>query len=227
MLSIFFPRTCAICGNVLRKGVFHICPACLAALPYTRELGVVDNTTHQRFADIPEVEIAAGYIFYRPQTASAELLEQIKYLGQSRLAVWMGERMGRAAADAGMLRGLDCIIPVPLYLRKRLHRGYNQSERLAAGVAKVCGAPVIEAFSARAHKTQTALTTAGRRSNVAGVFRLQKRVKIPSRGAAPTVLLIDDVCTTGATLGEMARVLAQAYPGVRIRILTLGTTVHG
>ncbi len=226
MLSILFPRTCHICGDVLRQGVPHVCAFCMQSLPYTGQCHQPRNAADERFDAIPEVERAAGWFYYAPKSDAAKLLESIKYGGFSRLAEWLGEQMARDVAPTGFIGQPDAIIPVPLHFMRQMRRGYNQSERLARGISRVCGAPVVQPARAGRHRTQTALSADARRRNVRNVFRLKKHVvdSWRSLNRPPLLLLVDDVCTTGATLSSLAETLAAAIPGVRLRILTLAVT---
>lgn len=183
------------------------------------------NPTAQRFLAVSGVEHAAGVLYYRPRSSSAQLLEAIKYGGYSRLAMWLGRMMGHVAADAGMLNGIDCIVPVPLHFMRRLRRGYNQSRLLACGISEVTGIPVADVMKCRRHRTQTALSSARRHANVVGIFGLKKHPALTMpHDRRPHVLLVDDVCTTGATLSAVAETLTAVYPGMRMSILTLATT---
>jgi ComF family protein len=97
---------------------------------------------------------------------------------------------------------IDCIVPVPLSGRRRRERGYNQSELLAAELARLTGLPLERRALGRRHtQPQVRATGDARYRNVAEVFRPGKN---PPSGS---VLLIDDVITTGATLNAAARVL--------------------
>jgi ComF family protein len=106
---------------------------------------------------------------------------------------------------------------VPLHWRRRLQRGFNQSALLAGAVARRYGIPVRSALRrTRATPTQAGLTHAGRRSNVAGAFRVAR----PETVAGRRVLLVDDVMTTGATASACAAALKRA--GARyVALLTL------
>ena len=106
------------------------------------------------------------------------------------------------------------LIPVPLARSRERERGYNQSELLGAELSRVWHIPVwpdvIE--RARATRTQTELTPGERLSNVAGAFRVRVSGSRKLRGAH--VVVVDDVVTTGATLGACAQALFEA--GTRI-----------
>ena len=114
-----------------------------------------------------------------------------------------------AAAMAGTLLPTDeasVLVPIPLAPKRLRERGYNQSDALAEALGRRWGLPVSRTLLTRTRETatQTALTPETRLANVAGAFGA--RVNKPW----PTVLLVDDVFTTGATLAEAARALEQA-----------------
>jgi ComF family protein len=109
------------------------------------------------------------------------------------------------------------LVPVPLHPRRRRERGYNQSELLALELAKRTGLEVAAPALVRRKDTapQTGLKAASRRANVAGAFAVRKQAKVVGR----TVVLVDDVFTTGATARACALALHQA--GVRsVRLIT-------
>jgi ComF family protein len=112
----------------------------------------------------------------------------------------------------------DVIVPMPLHWRKRLERGFNQSELLARVLSRRTGIPVLNALERRKPTApQAGLTRAQRRSNVAGAFEAsRRRDRIDGRH----VLLIDDVLTTGATASACAAVLKRAGAR-RVTVLTL------
>lgn len=99
------------------------------------------------------------------------------------------------------------LVPVPLARQRQRRRGYNQSARIAEVLGQRWALTVDEGLLTRTRDggTQTTLTPEARQANVAGAFAARPRTD----PAAP-VVLVDDVFTTGATLGECARVLADA-----------------
>ncbi len=132
-------------------------------------------------------------------------VHQLKYAGWWRVA----EPMARLMARLEPCGGAGVLIPVPLGAARARRRGYNQAERLGRALAGAAGMPLRTDLLARCRdtRTQTALAPEQRRANVAGAFQA---------GPVPRdirVVLIDDVFTTGATLVEAARTLAEAGAG--------------
>jgi ComF family protein len=117
-----------------------------------------------------------------------------------------------------ILHGVACAIPVPLHSSRRRQRGFNQ----AADLARHVGLPVVHALRrVRATTMQTGLPAAQRHRNLRDAFAVTRAGR--SLGGA-TVLLIDDVSTTGATLDACAHALKQA--GVtEVRALTAARVV--
>lgn len=221
MLSILFPRTCHVCGDVLRKGVKHICPKCLAKLPYTHQLVNPQNQMWQRFLALRGVVAAGALIYYKPQTAAAQLLIDIKYHGFSKLAIYLGEMLGREADRYLMLNHIDAIVPIPIHWTRKIKRGYNQTEKLAQGIKNICHKPIINLLKSRRHATQTRLSGSERRTNVSDIFYINPKT---DAGNLRHIALIDDVSTTGSTLNAAASVIEKAYPNLRITILCLACT---
>lgn len=147
-----------------------------------------------------------------------DILHAFKYDGHRSLARPLGALLRTAGGD--LLREADCVVPVPLHVARRIHRGFNQAEALARELE----APVVHALWRR-HATapQTGLDATARRHNVRGAFVVSPLLSRRSRVrwlAGRTVVLVDDVRTTGATLNACAAVLFDA--GARdVRALTV------
>ncbi len=130
-----------------------------------------------------------------------QLLHQFKYHGWHRLADSFAIAM--AALVAAVPAGAE-LVPIPLAGRRRRVRGYNQAAVLAEALAARTGLPVAPELLARVRETatQTRLAAAERRANLAEAF-------VARRGSA-TVILVDDVFTTGATLVSAAGALVDS-----------------
>ncbi len=135
----------------------------------------------------------------------------------------MAPALGQLMADAYLMAPFPCdrLVPVPLHSQRLRERGYNQAALLARAVGDVLGVPALPTALVRSRQTrsQVELGAQERRENVRGAFAVPPAAVATIRGQAIT--LIDDVCTTGATLEACAAALRQA--GARsVWGLTLG-----
>ena len=144
------------------------------------------------------------------------VIHALKYDGRRSLAGPLGALMRDRGAR--VLEGAACAVPVPLHPSRRRHRGFNQADDLARHV----GLPVRRALRrVRATPTQTGLPAARRHHNVRNAFAATRAA---AKLTGATVVLIDDVSTTGATLEACARALKEA--GVHeVRALTAARVV--
>jgi ComF family protein len=144
------------------------------------------------------------------------IIHALKYEGRRSLAIPLAHLMRARGAD--LIEGADVAVPVPLHPSRRRERGFNQ----AADLGKHLGMPMRPALRRiRATVAQASLPAARRHGNVRGAFVATPAAESLCR---QTVLLIDDVSTTGATLEACARVLKEA--GVReVRALTAARVV--
>ncbi|HKW52800.1 MAG TPA: ComF family protein, partial [Stellaceae bacterium] len=157
----------------------------------------------------------------RYDEASRRLILGFKHGDRLHLAPALGQWMRRAGAE--LIAEADLIVPVPLHWTRLFARRYNQAAVLAHAIHDAGGPPVGADWLLRRRRTpsQGKRNAAGRERNVRGAFALK-----PGRSVKGSrILLIDDVFTTGATVGECARVLRRA--GARqVDVLTIARTVR-
>lgn len=155
-------------------------------------------------AEPPEGGLFDGAAFaYRYGGASAGLTRNLKYRGVRRLADVMGRPMVSAFGALSPAR-VDCAVPVPMHVRRLRQRGFNHATALAERVAFELDIPVREALVRILDTRQQArLSDDERLRNQEGAFALSMDV------AGRRVLLVDDVCTTGATANACARTLLE------------------
>jgi len=192
-----FPLTkCVACGAKaqLEGG---LCPDCLAYLATFRLDLAQDAGKEGAYRSV------YGAFAYRG--CAREMVRALKFSGESRPAA-----VHFVPAIADLLRELGwtgrVLVPVPLSKERMIERGYNQSAHLAHRVARQAGCAVREDWLWRNRSTaqQMSLTLEEREKNVAGAFSAPKRV----RGAS--VVLIDDVMTSGSTASACAHTLLGA-----------------
>lgn len=133
-------------------------------------------------------------------------LASLKYAGASRIAALLAMEALPAFARLRVLAGDPVLVPVPVHAERRRTRGYNQAELLARELAQGARLPVADVLVRRLPTTkQHGLNRAERLRNLRGAFGLRDGVDAPA-----TVVLIDDIVTTMATLEACASVLRDA-----------------
>ncbi len=198
ILDLVLPPVCPGCGA---EGD-ALCGACLPAFEARLEEppGAAIGSLAELPAPLLQLEWCAPYA-----GVVRAALHALKYAGETRLAVPIGEAMARRWAVAGA--GGDVLVPVPIHRARRRERGYDQAELLARAAAPHLGLPTASALErVRLTRPQFELDRRDRAANVADAFR----VADPRLVAGRWVVLVDDVVTTGATLATCARALLAA-----------------
>jgi ComF family protein len=205
LVDFVYPPACLLCQAP--PGDAPVCPACeavLTALPSAvcsrcRLFLTADLTCPLGHSDLAVGALGLFDDHYRP------LVHALKFHGDLRTGRWLGRRVGRAVVQSGLARQVTAVVPVPLHPTRQRERGYNQSQVIGAEVARALGAPLSLALvRQRDTRSQTELAREARADNVRGAFAARVRLENAS------VLLVDDVLTTGATLAECAAALQAA-----------------
>lgn len=222
IVDFIAPRSCVICGRRLSPTERSLCSVCVLHLYRTTfQFTPEDNEMAQLFWGLLPVERTAALIYYEPRSETAALIYKLKYGHRPDIGEDLGRIMAEEMKPAGFLDGIDILLPIPLSKKRYWQRGYNQSEMLARGMSEVTGLPVITKAVRRTNfrQSQTSLTRKERQENVEGTFVLRHPELLENKH----VLLIDDICTTSATLLACSEAI-RSVKGIRISILTLGFT---
>ena len=228
MLNLVFPDDCRVCGSALRNlSRIPVCPDCLnSPEPFVAEYFCPECGTP--FLNASPLDESGRCALCRLGLSGFDRVHSFgEYSGTLRKLIHLykyGRVYPLAQALAGLLaRALprqerfDVIVPMPLHWLRRWRRGFNQSQLLARMLAERTGLPCCDAVRKRKRTPpQAGLTSAERRTNVAGAFQVKRRNEIEGRH----VLLIDDVLTTGATAGACSAALKRAGAS-RVTVLTL------
>lgn len=221
LINLLLPPECHVCGTRLAPHERFICSVCLSALPRTGYHRLPMNPMEERFAGQFPFLRASGHFFYSRDSALSSLIHDMKY----RHFPDIGTTLGRLAASelfpTGFFEGADVIVPVPMHFLKQARRGYNQTHKIAEGISEATGLPVCHALKAtRSHRTQTSLTREQRLANTESLFTVARKEEIEGRG----ILLVDDICTTGATITAAANAILSAIPESTISLFTIAVT---
>lgn len=221
IFDFFLPRKCHVCGSLLSDSERVFCTRCVESLPRSRYHLMPLNPMEQRFAGIVPFVRATGFFLYSRHSDVANVIHDMKYRQFPSVGRRLGEIVGGELLTAGFFDGADLVAAVPMHWRKRMRRGYNQAQLIAAGVSDATGIPVCDALEAcRAHKTQTAMTLQQRQENLSGSFRVTDPEALRGKG----LVIIDDVCTTGATMRTLAETIMAAVPDCRLFLLSVCAT---
>jgi len=147
-----------------------------------------------------------------------ELIHLLKYAKARWASKPLAELASLALEDPRLQPAPEVLVPVPLHPLRQRERGFNQSELIARELSRLSGIPVsLPLVRIRATQTQTHFDRNQRMRNLRGAFALGQNASV----SGLSILLVDDVLTTGSTLDECARVLLAAGSG-RVRALTVG-----
>lgn len=220
LVNLFFPRLCKICGKPLIKGEEQICLHCLCDLPQTRyHLLTKDNPVELLFAGRVPIRHATSFLHYEKKSSVQKLIHSLKYYDNKELGFLLGRMAAKELqmADHPICQ-VDFLIPVPLHPQKEKKRGYNQSEWIAQGIQSVWNCPVLSTVLRRTSSTESQTHKSGfeRWNNVRSVFQAAR----PSELEGKHILIIDDVITTGSTIGACAEALLD-IPDIQISLFSL------
>lgn len=221
ILSLIYPEICQVCGKSLFKGERVVCMKCYHHLPRARFSNDPENPASQVFWGRVQLNIVFTGFLYNKGNAVQKLIRSFKYRGLKEAGIFLGEELGREISRNKDLDDLAYIIPVPLHPRKMRKRGFNQSEILARGIAKVTRVEVNTSVLYRKQysSTQTKKSKYDRWLNVEQIFSVKNKALLKGKH----ILIVDDVITTGATIEACATALLRAAD-LRISVVAVGFT---
>jgi len=185
-----------------------ICTVCMLEMPQTDFHMKHDNALRARLHLRMPLMYAMALFRFSKSGRVQELLHTLKYKNQPELGISIGKFYGEKLVDSGYVGRWDAIVPVPLHESRLRKRGYNQSSKFAEGLSEKLHLPILETVLFRNTKTetQTKKSKLNRWENVRSVFEVDERQLFPGS----SVLLVDDVVTTGATLEACTNILTNS-----------------
>jgi ComF family protein len=209
ILDLVFPKTCLGCG----KEGSYICSDCIAKLNYARPICAycykpsVDGLTHARCRKVFGLDGLVSIWEYEGIIRKAILSFKYKYATEigKEFQDYISVRLKNV-----VLPRVECLVPIPIHRHKENVRGFNQSVLVGQEIAEEMGWNFESGLLIKKKRTvsQTELSGEKRRLNLRGAFaisQLNSAFKIPD-----SIVLFDDVFTTGSTIKEAARVLKKA-----------------
>ena len=233
LVELVYPRHCVACEKSIHdEPDAWLCAQCLAGLPRVSQhrCPKCGHDLAEYAADRVRCRSCQGKSLYfvsacapfRYDGAARALILRMKLAQQTVLALPLARHLGDFIGQAPFLPSVELIVPVPLHWWRHLTRGYNQSHLIAGELARRFGLRLDECLVRVRHtRSQTSLELQKRAENIRGAFAMRR----PGALRGKTLLLIDDVLTTGATCAECSRVLIQDGKAAAVYVATVARTM--
>lgn len=212
-IQLLYPLHCPVCDRIVRPWGEKICPECLPKLklltpPWCMRCGKKLSEEAEFCFDCRTKEhvFVRGRALYEYDSAAASIYK-FKYGGRREYAAFYGEQAAEYLGDFIRRVRPDGLVPIPLHPSRKAVRGYNQAELFAKEIGKKMGIPVYTKTLRRIKNTAPLkkLNPKERQNNLKKAFNISGNdVKLN------TIILVDDIYTTGSTMDEAARTLKAA-----------------
>lgn len=205
ILDFVYPPLCVSCEDLLENGRDHVCPECWSSIQRVHASLPLFIETRRKLVSSGFVDGLAALFVFEKEGAFQKIVHSLKYSGVQALGLELGRRLGQLIIEEGIPS--DMVIPVPLHKRKKRERGYNQSELIARGLSEAAGVALRAdlVFRQRFTDSQTTLSLQERKKNMEEAFQC---TRAEVRGKS--IIVVDDIITTGATIESCAQVLKNA-----------------
>lgn len=202
-MKIIFPPKCIFCGKILSiKSDIDICRECYENIPFIAEedSGGGRRIFHSRYCD--RVVCTCEYT-----GIIKEALIKFKFKNKPSFYRAFGKLLFYKLSETVEADSIDMVISVPLSRKRHVERGYNQAKLIAGALSRELKVPECSAVLKRVKNTQSQrlLTGKERHENVRDAFELVDSDIVEGK----TIILVDDIYTTGSTVGECARILKE------------------
>ena len=207
ILDYVYPKICGICGKRIFSNSYT-CANCLSILKCYRERIILNNSSYDYMLNMYEY---TGII--------RRLVCKFKFREGKYLAKTFAELIAKKIIQLDLK--FDIIIPVPVSLKRYFERGFNQCEEITKYIGKSLKKEINTdiLLKMKNNKRQSILNIDERKNNVLNVYKVKYSEKIKNK----TILLIDDIYTTGATINECAKMLKK-YGAKKVLVITIAYT---
>lgn len=205
--SLFFPNRCIFCGEPIAPFDFE-CDLCVNSVPLiTGEIcpccgaGLVVCECKKKPAHYYDRIVAPLYY----DGLVKDCIHRFKFKGERSIYSGLARLMADTLFERYCDIDFDCITYVPMFRRKEKERGFNQSRLLAKEISRLSGIEFADGMLLKLYNTDNQHDCTGleRTGNLLGAFDMNDKFDVSDK----TVLLIDDVKTSGATLNECGKIL--------------------
>lgn len=207
LISIFFPKHCPFCDHPMEVDRTY-CEECGAKLPWVSDNLLCPNCGKKNCICFDKPFLKRLYVPFFYEGIVSNAIKSLKFYNKRGYSRPLGSLLAQYIRHENPIPHFDCILPIPMTKRDIRKRGYSQSELVARFIGKELGIPVEKNHLIKIHQTekQHQLNAAERKMNLKDAFT----VKNPEILKGKSILLCDDVMTTGTTLQEAAKTLRDA-----------------
>ncbi|MFN3966235.1 MAG: ComF family protein [Endomicrobiia bacterium] len=218
-IDFLFPKTCVFCGDFILSDEpsKYLCLPCYQKIKFIessvcQKCGVPVNS-NQRYCDRCSKEgqkiyydFLRGIVYF--EEPIKKCIHMLKYQGKEYLGKFLSEFFIQYIQKNNYLLNVDLLVPVPIHWTRKLKRGFNQSELLSRPIAEKFNIKYEHKnlFRKKRTKPQVKLNREERLSNINEAFAIRNSNYFTGK----SILIIDDVSTTGETINQCAKVLRMA-----------------
>jgi ComF family protein len=205
ILDLLFPKDiyCVVCGAVIDRGDTNsLCASCLS-----EAFWIGGETNHDEAHTFRNGYVCASYVGQIKEMVHRMKYREEGYIARSIGGIMADRFMLLADAETGELPAYDLLLPIPMHKEKKSRRGYDQAEQIALSLGDKLGIPVSAKLLARVRNTavMSKLDRNERLHNLQGAFEIVAEDAAALQGKS--VLMVDDVFTTGSSADACAEVL--------------------
>jgi len=192
--QFIFPERCNICRKPTKLGIYPICKSCKKSLY---------NSFYKKGNNEKEFFLGAAIEFDK---TSQKLVHKLKYDRKEILARIIGKTIFQKVLKNNCPK-IDIVIPVPIFYKRKMWRGFNQTDFIATELSKLlkCSVNLTNLQRIKNTQTQTKLNKLERKENMREVFSILNPILFKNKN----ILIIDDVITTGATIESCRQITLQ------------------
>jgi len=197
IFDFFLPRICPGCNSKLSVEEDSVCSDCLSSILVADEERL-KTEFDKNFGPTKVIKDFYSRFVFETDKTLQQIIHTLKYNQRFKLGIYLGKIIAEGLKPKNWQ--IDVIVPVPIHHLKKAERGYNQSDYLAKGLSEKLNIPYSNKSIKRIKYTesQTKLKMKERALNVSNAFKVRNAGKLKGKN----ILIVDDVCTTGATLLE-------------------------
>ncbi len=203
--TLLFPHACFGCNDRLIRGEKLLCTVCRHQLPLTDYTFNEENPVDRIFYGRINIKKASSFLHFTDYGIVKNLIHNLKYKNQEHIGEFLGNWYGKIIKENGYLPKIDYVIPVPLHRKKLRKRGYNQTALFAKQLASHLASVYLENVLVKTAntRTQTKKNRLARWYDNKSLYEITDAELLKNK----TLLLVDDVITTGATMELCAEAL--------------------